>query len=100
MSRCATERGISVTRFSTANYVGSCGAKGILDLRDCVQGATKIVIAIYILIRHIRRDMRSLPQPRLGPCIVDGNYVSIVPIETVFFVAMRSHGIRALEMKR
>ena len=43
------------------------GAKGTLHLRDCVQGAPEFVIAIYMSIRHIRSDVRSLRRRRLGP---------------------------------
>ena len=75
------------------------GGEGHFRSSRLCTGRDNICDSFYILFRHIRRDKLSLPQPRLGPWIVDGKYMSIVPIETVLFVAMRSHGIRALEMK-
>ena len=72
MSSCAAEKGIWDMVWYNCIYVGSWGAKSILDPRDCVPDAPTIVIAIYIWFRFIRRDVQSLPQPRLRPWIVDG----------------------------
>ena len=72
MSSCAAERGISVTRFGTTIFVRSVEAKDNADFGDCVQDAPTIAVAIYICIRHVSRDVRSLPQSPLRPWIVDG----------------------------
>ena len=68
----AAESGISVNGLVQPYLCLKWRGEGKFRSRDYVQGAPTILIGIYIWIRHIRTDVRNLPQPHLGLRIVDG----------------------------